>query len=186
VLFDKDGKVLWKYQGQGDTVATEGPGLKTLAVPLDAILDRLEKLEVQVRTLVTSQTVEAQETFRLEPSTAKNGEGRVVSLSPELVELLKPKRIGSRFWNSNLGGPCRGCSRTCAASTRGSAFRTSERPGKRPAGRRSSRAWKARSKPSVRSNCRPALSKACSAAPGESISGPRAKITHCGYRESSD
>jgi hypothetical protein len=33
----------------------------TLAARMDAILDRLEKLEVQVRALVTSQTVEGKE-----------------------------------------------------------------------------------------------------------------------------
>jgi hypothetical protein len=37
------------------------PHLKTLATWLPAILDRLEKLEVQVRGLVTSQTLEAKE-----------------------------------------------------------------------------------------------------------------------------
>ncbi len=35
--------------------------LRTLAQRLDAIHDRLDKLEVQVRGLVTSQTVEAKE-----------------------------------------------------------------------------------------------------------------------------
>ena len=37
------------------------PDLKALAARLDAITDRLEKLEVQVRGLVTGPTVEARE-----------------------------------------------------------------------------------------------------------------------------
>jgi hypothetical protein len=39
----------------------ETPEHRTLAARLDAILDRLAKLEIQVRSLVTSQTVEAKE-----------------------------------------------------------------------------------------------------------------------------
>ena len=39
----------------------ETPDLRSLAHGLDAISDRLDKLEVQVRGLVTSQTVEAKE-----------------------------------------------------------------------------------------------------------------------------
>ena len=39
----------------------ETPELTTLAARLEAIVDRLDNLEVQVRELVTSQTVEAKE-----------------------------------------------------------------------------------------------------------------------------
>ncbi|HSB80112.1 MAG TPA: hypothetical protein VLM91_15130 [Candidatus Methylomirabilis sp.] len=39
----------------------ETPDMKALAVRLSAIMDRLEKVEVQVRGLVTSQIVEAKE-----------------------------------------------------------------------------------------------------------------------------
>jgi hypothetical protein len=39
----------------------EAPEHRTLAARLDAILDRLAKLELQVRALVKSQTVEAKE-----------------------------------------------------------------------------------------------------------------------------
>jgi hypothetical protein len=39
----------------------EAPDPKLLGARLEAILDRLERLEVQVRGLVTSQTVEARE-----------------------------------------------------------------------------------------------------------------------------
>ena len=39
----------------------EAPDARSLALRLDAILDRLNNLEVQVRGLVTSQTVEARE-----------------------------------------------------------------------------------------------------------------------------
>ena len=42
-------------------MSEETPDLKTLALRLKMIADRLEKLEVQVRGLVTSQTVEAKE-----------------------------------------------------------------------------------------------------------------------------
>ena len=42
-------------------MTSEAPDLRSLAQRLDAILDRLAKLEVQVRALVTSQTVEARE-----------------------------------------------------------------------------------------------------------------------------
>jgi hypothetical protein len=39
----------------------EAPEYRTLAARMDAILDRLAKVELQVRSLVTSQTVEAKE-----------------------------------------------------------------------------------------------------------------------------
>ena len=39
----------------------DAPDLKALAARLDAITDRLDKLEVQVRALVTPPTVEARE-----------------------------------------------------------------------------------------------------------------------------
>ncbi len=42
-------------------MATEGLDLKTLAARLEAIVDRLTDLEVQVHGLMTSQTVEARE-----------------------------------------------------------------------------------------------------------------------------
>jgi hypothetical protein len=42
-------------------MTSEMPDLRPLAALLDAIADRLQKLEVQVRALVTSQTVEAKE-----------------------------------------------------------------------------------------------------------------------------
>lgn len=42
-------------------MTSETPDLRPLAARLDAIADRLQKLEVQVRALVTSQTVEARE-----------------------------------------------------------------------------------------------------------------------------
>jgi hypothetical protein len=42
-------------------MTSEAPDLRSLAQRLDAILDRLEKLELQVRGLVHSQTVEAKE-----------------------------------------------------------------------------------------------------------------------------
>jgi hypothetical protein len=40
---------------------SEAPDLRALSERLDLILERLSKLEVQVRGLVTSQTVEAKE-----------------------------------------------------------------------------------------------------------------------------
>ncbi len=42
-------------------MSPETPDLTRLAARLEAIIDRLEKLEVQVRGLVTSQTTEAKE-----------------------------------------------------------------------------------------------------------------------------
>ncbi len=54
----------WHTDRQGGvstTMTAEGPDLRILAARLEAIVDRLEKLEVQVRALVTSQTVEAKE-----------------------------------------------------------------------------------------------------------------------------
>jgi hypothetical protein len=42
-------------------MTSETPDLRPLAARLDAIADRLQKLEVQVRALVTGQTVEAKE-----------------------------------------------------------------------------------------------------------------------------
>ena len=42
-------------------MTTDAPELKTLAMLLEMIVDRLDKLEVQVRGLVRSQTVEAKE-----------------------------------------------------------------------------------------------------------------------------
>ncbi len=42
-------------------MTTEGPDLTTLALRLERIADRLDKLEVQVRGLITSQTVEGKE-----------------------------------------------------------------------------------------------------------------------------
>ncbi len=41
-------------------MSSERPDLTTLALRLELIADRLDKLEVRVRTLVTSQIVEAQ------------------------------------------------------------------------------------------------------------------------------
>ncbi len=42
-------------------MTTDAPELKTLAMLLEMIVDRLDKLEVQVRGLVMSQTVEERE-----------------------------------------------------------------------------------------------------------------------------
>ena len=42
-------------------MTTDAPELKTLVMLLEMIVDRLDKLEVQVRGLVRSQTVEAKE-----------------------------------------------------------------------------------------------------------------------------
>ncbi len=42
-------------------MTADAPDLTTLALRLERIADRLDKLEVQVRGLVTSQTVEAKE-----------------------------------------------------------------------------------------------------------------------------
>jgi hypothetical protein len=42
-------------------MTAEGPDLIILAARLEAIVDRLTDLEVQVRSIVTSQTVEARE-----------------------------------------------------------------------------------------------------------------------------
>ncbi len=42
-------------------MTADGPDLSILAARLEAIVDRLDNLEVQVRALVTSQTVEARE-----------------------------------------------------------------------------------------------------------------------------
>jgi hypothetical protein len=42
-------------------MSLETPDLTRLAARLEMIVDRLEKLEVQVRGLMTSQTVEARE-----------------------------------------------------------------------------------------------------------------------------
>jgi hypothetical protein len=42
-------------------MTADAPDLTTLALRLERIADRLDKLEVQVRALVTSQTVEAKE-----------------------------------------------------------------------------------------------------------------------------
>ena len=42
-------------------MTSEAPDLRYLAHRLDAILDRVQNLEVQVRALVTSQTVEGKE-----------------------------------------------------------------------------------------------------------------------------
>jgi hypothetical protein len=42
-------------------MTADAPDLTTLALRLEMIVDRLDKLEVQVRGLVTSQTVEAKE-----------------------------------------------------------------------------------------------------------------------------
>jgi hypothetical protein len=42
-------------------MTADAPELRTLAFRLEMIVDRLDKLEVQVRGLMTSQTVEARE-----------------------------------------------------------------------------------------------------------------------------
>ncbi len=76
-------------------MTADGPDLSILAARLEALVDRLDNLEVRVRALVTSQTVEAREFVVKEMRGAKSGPGwRCKSTPPASPSMTERARSG--------------------------------------------------------------------------------------------
>jgi len=82
-------------------MTSEAPALRSLAARLDTITDRLDKLEVQVRGLVTSPTVETRQFV----VTDERGEIRArLEMHDYAPRLTSFDRVGTERLRIGLGG----------------------------------------------------------------------------------
>ena len=93
-LLGGDGKEDPVAEGAGMTPET--PEHRALAARLDALIDRLDRLEVQVRGLVTSQTVEPKE-FVVRMIAANRGPA---SSWPA----IRPRLLSMTAWGRSVSG----------------------------------------------------------------------------------